>query len=38
MSHVNTREELEEYDPDVAEFIAEAFGHIKWRWWSSNAR
>jgi len=30
-NHVNTREELEAYDPDLAKLIAEVFGHIEWR-------
>jgi len=34
-NHVNTREELKAYDPDLAKFIAEAFGHTAetdWRY------
>ena len=34
-NHVNTREELEAYDPDLAEFIAEVFRHaarVDWRY------
>ena len=34
-NHVNTREELQTYDPDLAQFIAETFRHTKktdWRY------
>ncbi len=31
-NHVNTREELEEYDPDLAALIAEVLGEIDWRY------
>jgi hypothetical protein len=34
-NQVNTREELEAYDPDLARFIAEVFLHsqrVDWRW------
>jgi hypothetical protein len=34
-NHVNTREELEAYDPALAGFIAEVFQHtrrVDWRW------
>lgn len=31
-NHVNTREELKEYDPRLAKLIAEVFGDKKWRY------
>lgn len=29
--HVNTRAELEAYDPALARLIAETFAHVEWR-------
>jgi len=40
-NHVNTREELEAYDPDLAEFIAEVFRHaarVDWRYQRPDER
>lgn len=31
-NHVNTREELEQYDPALAALIAEVFGSVPWRY------
>lgn len=31
-NHVNTREELFAYDPDLANLIAEVFGRVSWRY------
>ena len=31
-NHVNTRRELEAYDPNLAKRIAEVFGETPWRW------
>lgn len=31
-NHVNTREELEEYDPELARLIADVFGEMPWRY------
>jgi hypothetical protein len=31
-NHVNTREELKEYDPDLYQFIEEKIGPMEWRY------
>ena len=31
-NHVNTREELEAYDPDLAKLVADTFGNMQWRY------
>lgn len=31
-NHVNTREELEAYDPNLAKFVADTFGNMQWRY------
>lgn len=35
-NEINTREELERYDPQLANLIATAFGHTSWRWHRSD--
>ncbi len=37
-NHVDRREELEEYDPDLAALIAEVLGEIEWRYTKPAAR
>jgi len=37
-NHVNTREELRDYDPDLAELIARALGDTPWRYRPPNRR
>ena len=37
-NHVNTREELQAYDPDLAQLIQQVFGDNSWRWRSPAAQ
>ena len=31
-NHVNTREELKAYDPDLFDFVDRIFKQVEWRW------